>query len=95
MMSVLAFGFALAGFAALALAMHRHARQVWHRALRPGLQSLLRIMGAGLLAASFAASAADAGWAIGSVLWLGWLTAAALIVGMVLTYWPQRVRRSA
>jgi hypothetical protein len=94
-MSVLAFGFALAGFAALALAMHRHYRQVWHRALRTGAQVTLRIAGAVLLAASFAASIADAGWAIGPVLWLGWLTAAALIVAVALSYWPQRARRSA
>ena len=94
-MSIVAFGFALAGFAALALAMHRHYRQVWHRALRTGAQVILRIAGAALLAASFAASIADAGWAIGPVLWFGWLTAAALIVAMALTWWPQRTRRPA
>lgn len=95
MTSLLAFACALGGFAALALAMHRHYRQVRHRGLRPGLQGLLRIAGAVLLAASFAASVADAGWAIGPVLWLGWLTAAALTVVMALTCWPQRASRPA
>ncbi len=95
MMDVLAFGLSLSGFAALALAMHRHYRQVRHRALGRGTQILLRSLGALLLAASFAASIAKAGWAIGPVLWLGWLTAAALIVALLLTYWPKQARRAA
>jgi hypothetical protein len=91
MMSLVAFILALAGFAALALAMHRHYRHVRHHALGTGTQILLRLTGAGSLAASFAACIADAGWAIGPVLWLGWLTAAALTVALGLTFWPRRI----
>lgn len=81
---------ALAGFAALALAMHRHQRQIWHRTLGRGAGGWLRLAGAGGLAASFAASVTAAGWAVGPVLWLGWLTAAALTVALALTWWPRR-----
>ncbi len=92
MMTLLALIFALAGFAALSLGMHRHYRQVRHRALTARVQILLRTLGVGALAVSFAASIADAGWSIGPVLWLGWLTAAAMVVALALTWWPQAKR---
>lgn len=94
MMTAAAFGFALLSFAALALGMHRHYRQVFQRAPRRGLQILLRVLGTALLAASFAASVADAGWAIGAVLWFGCLTAAALGVALTLTWWPKPAARA-
>jgi hypothetical protein len=89
MMDLSAFLLALAGFAALALAMHRHQRHVFHRALGRGADLLLRSLGVAGLAASFAASVASTGWVIGPVLWFGWLTAAALTVALALTWWPQ------
>ncbi len=93
MMSVLAFATAFLGFAALALGMHRHYRQVFHGALRNGPQILLRGLGTVLLTASFAASVTHAGWAIGAVLWLGCLTAAALSIAMALSYGPKSAAR--
>lgn len=95
MTDLLAFLLALAGFAALSLAMHRHQRHVFHRALSHGADVLLRILGVAGLAASFAASVAGAGWSIGPVLWFGWLTAAALMVVLALTWWPQAQRTPA
>lgn len=93
MMTVVTFGSALLGFAALALGMHRHYRQLWHRPLHSSTQLLLRSLGAVLLMASFATSVAHAGWAIGAVLWLGCLTVAALSLAMALTYWPKSAAR--
>jgi purine-cytosine permease-like protein len=94
-MNLIALILAFAGFTALALGMHRHYRQLRHRALRSTTQILLRVLGAALLTASFAASIADAGWAIGPVLWLGWLTAAALTVALLLTWWPPQAKRTS
>lgn len=94
-MTLLALIFALAGFAALALGMHRHYRQVFQLTLRSGLQILLRLLGAVLLTASFVASVAQDGWAIGAVLWFGCLTLAALIVAAALSCWPRQVGRRA
>lgn len=89
MMALLAFALACTGFAALALAMDRHHRQVWQRPA-PGRRGvLLRVAGAVALGASLAACIAHSGWAVGAVLWLGLLSATASAVALVLTYRPQ------
>lgn len=77
---VLALALACAGFAALALAMERHHRQVWHRAPGRGLCWSLRLAGAGGLGAALAVCVACAGVAVGVVLWAGLLSAAAVLV---------------
>lgn len=61
MMALLAFALACAGFAALALALDRHHRQVWQRGVSEHWRTLLRVAGTVGLGSSLAASVADAG----------------------------------
>ena len=79
----------LAGFVALALAMERHHRQVWQRAPSRKQSLLLRCAGVIGLGAALAACVAHAGWATGTVIWLGLMTVAALAVALVLSYRPR------
>lgn len=79
----------LAGFVALALAMERHHRQVWQRAPSRKQCLLLRCAGVIGLGAALAACVAHAGWATGTVIWLGLMTVAALTVALVLSYRPR------
>ncbi len=91
MMTLLAFTLTLLGFAALALAMDRHHRQVRRTAPAGWLRWLLRGVGTLALAASLAACVADSGWGTGWVVWFGLLSAAATMIVLSLTYWPQRI----
>lgn len=90
-----AFVLGFAGLAALALAMDRHHRQVWPRGLPRHRRVLWRLAGVAGLLASFAVCAAQAGWAVGAVLWLGLLSAAAPMVTLVLSYRPDWLARAA
>ena len=83
---------ALAGFAALGLAMHKHHRAVFGEPASRRLMIALRSTGWVLLALSFAASVAGSGWAVGPVLWLGLLTLAALAVALLLTFGARKAR---
>ncbi len=74
---LLALLLSLAGFVALALAMERHHRQVWQRAPSRKQCMLLRCFGITGLGAALAACVAHAGWATGTVIWLGLMTVAA------------------
>lgn len=89
MMALLAFALACTGFAALALAMDRHHRQVWQRPASGRQRVLLRVLGTVCLGASLVACIAYSGWSVGIVLWLGLLSAAVPAVALVLTYQPR------
>lgn len=82
----LAFAASVAGFAALALAMSRHHKQVWRREPSRRRQWLLRLAGWALLLASLGLCMAQAGWSGGLVGWVGLLTLAALLVTFALAW---------
>jgi hypothetical protein len=78
-----------AGWAALALAMDRHHRQLWRHAPSGNRSIALRAAGGAGLALSFAACIPHWGWAIGPVAWFGVLFASALGFVLLLTYAPR------
>lgn len=82
----LAFVSSVAGFAALALAMSRHHKQVWRREPSRRRQFLLRLAGWALLLVSLGLCKAHAGWSGGLVWWFGLLTVAALLVAFALAW---------
>lgn len=84
---------AIFGFAALALSMHKHHRDVFGAPPTHARRLPLRVAGWVLLGLSFAPCIAQAGWAIGIVLWLGLLTAAALAIVLLVTSLPSAKRR--
>lgn len=87
----LVFAASLAGFCALSLAMDRHREDVYGRGSTPGRwRRWLQLGGAVLLCLSLGGSLRVAGSAIGWVLWLGTLTAAALSTVALLSYAPRR-----
>lgn len=87
----LVFAASLAGFCALSLAMDRHSEDVYGRGSSPGTwRRWLQLGGTVLLCLSLAASLQAAGSAIGWVLWLGALTAAALATVGLLGCAPRR-----
>lgn len=84
----------LASFAALAVSMHKHHRDLCGSPLPRGRLILLRCSGWTLLAAALIPAIKGYGASIGIVLWVGGATAAVLAVAMTLTYRP-RLRSSA
>lgn len=84
---------ACCGWTALSLAMDRHYADIHGRGKEPGMATrrLFRAMGTLALLAAFAVCVALEGWTIGPVLCLGTLTAAALILMLLLSYVPHRV----
>ena len=91
MIGLLVFLLAAGGFAALALSMHRHHRDLFGRPPAAARALSLKTAGWALLALSFATCLGLAGRAVGPVLWLGLSTAAAAAVALSLTWLP-RVR---
>jgi hypothetical protein len=79
-MMLVALVLALAGFAALAMAMDRHARDLLRRAPSPRDVRLRRCGGAFALAAAYGVMVAERGALIGTVLWFGLLSLAAAAV---------------
>jgi hypothetical protein len=92
MTALAAFTLAFFGFAALALSMHRHHRDVFGAPPTRARSLALRIAGWVLLGLSLAPCIAQAGWAVGIVRWLGLLTAAALAIVLILTLMPSANR---
>lgn len=83
---------ALAGFAGLSLAMDRHWEALHGRGSSPGNKTpWLQGAGAAGLLLSLLASLALKGATQGWVLWLGALTAGALVVVLTLTYHAPRL----
>ncbi|MCC7645742.1 MULTISPECIES: DUF3325 domain-containing protein [unclassified Janthinobacterium] len=90
-----ALGLSYAGMASLSLAMDRHHGQVWSRDAAPGVRRALQLAGAVLLA--LAIWPCVAGWSVtvGIVAWLGFISAGALLVALLLPYAPRLLLRSS
>jgi len=95
-MAVTAWCTAFSGFAALSLAMDRHHEDSYGRGSSPGARRpWLRVAGTLGLLLSLAACLVIRGPTQGWVLWLGVLTAGAVVVIGVLSYAPQRAAKLA
>lgn len=77
-----------AGMAALCLSMDRHHRQVW-AGTAPARQRGLRILGWLLLAVAVWPCIQTWGGPVGVVIWFGLLSAAALLLVLLLPYQPR------
>ncbi|WP_159915431.1 DUF3325 domain-containing protein [Pantoea sp. 18069] len=87
-----AWALAFPAFAALSLAMERHQDQVFGRALASRPTWAWRLAGIALLVLSLVVCAASAwSWSVAISAWLGLLTLAALLTGLVLTYTPSKL----
>ncbi|RIV80920.1 DUF3325 domain-containing protein [Aurantiacibacter xanthus] len=91
MIHLLAIVLSLVGFAALALAMKRHQREVIGRALTDKERHLTRSAGALAIAASLAVAMAAFGAGYGAVAWFGYMSVAAWIVVAALC-WHARLK---
>lgn len=90
--SLLALSLALAGMAGLSFAMDRHHEQLTRlHALSARRRGLLRAAGTALLAAASVPCVAAWGTTVGAVAWLGFLSAGALPVALLLSYRPRGV----
>ena len=90
-----ALGLTYAGMASLSLAMDRHHGQVFGRDAAPSVRRALQLAGSVLLA--LAIWPCVAGWSatVGVVAWLGFLSAGARAVALLLPYAPQLLFRSS
>lgn len=86
MMVALSFLLAFAGFAALSLSMPKHHRDLFGKPSRRATELTFCIAGWLALAGSLTLSIVVAGVSIGVVQWAAFLTLAALIVALLLTY---------
>jgi hypothetical protein len=88
-MSLFPFALTYTGWAALCLAMSRHARDVLGRELPPPHRQGLRVAGWTALSVPLFMVAGRVGWPIGAVEWVGMLTASAVSFVILLTYRPR------
>lgn len=90
-----ALGLSYAGMASLSLAMDRHHGQVFGRDAAVHVRRALQLAGSALLA--LAIWPCVAGWSasVGVVAWLGFLSAGALGVALLLPYAPKLLFRSS
>lgn len=90
--SLLALALAYAGMAGLSFAMDRHYEQLTRLRETPVRHGvMLRVAGIALLMAAIVPCVAAWGAAVGSVAWLGFLSAGALPVALLLPYRPRGV----
>jgi hypothetical protein len=88
--SLLALALAFAGMGALSFAMDRHCEQLTRWRETPRLQRvLLRGLGSLLIAGALAPCLLAWGGSVGTVAWLGFLSAGALCVALLLPYLPR------
>ncbi|MDM0007270.1 DUF3325 domain-containing protein [Variovorax sp. J22G73] len=88
--SLIALALALAGMASLSFAMDRHHEQLTNQRDVPvRARWMLRVAGVALLAAAIAPCVAAWGASVGVVAWLGFLSAGALLVALLLAYRPR------
>lgn len=85
------------GLGCLSLAMQRHHGEVFGRgaALTRASQLQLRVAGWLLLASAYALAVSHFDWGVGSVLWLGTLTLAGLLLILLMAYLPRLTLRLA
>ena len=88
MLMTAAFLTALISLSLMALAMKKHHRQVFGKRPTKGLKTALRICALPPLVISLVLSAELYGWSVGTVLWLGLLNLAAILIAMYFTYAP-------
>lgn len=94
--ALLAFALAFAGMAALGFAMDRHHEQLTQRHETPPLQRrLLRCLGSLLIALALATCWIAWGGSVGTVVWLGFLSASALSVALLMPYLPRAAAAAA
>lgn len=86
---LLAFGLSYGGMAGICLAMDRHHAQVWRRDASPAFRRALQAAGWTLIALAAVPCVRGWGGSVGTVLWLGWLSAAALALVLLLSYRPR------
>ncbi|MDQ0143443.1 DUF3325 domain-containing protein [Cupriavidus necator] len=93
MNALAAFALSLGGFAALALSLERHHAEIHGRGSMPSRAAVarLRLAGAVALMLAWALHIAAQGGPLGTVWWVGTLTASAIIVALGLSYAPRAV----
>jgi len=87
-MTLLSLGLAVAAFALLGLATDEHHRRWCGSRLAADVQQRRRRSAWPVFLVSFALAVADAGWAMGSVLWCGLVMLAAGAVFLFLNFAP-------
>ncbi|SPA33880.1 conserved hypothetical protein; putative membrane protein [Cupriavidus taiwanensis] len=95
MTALAGFALSLAGFAALALSLERHHADIHGRGSMPsrGAVARLRLQGSVALALAWGLHIAAQGGPMGTVSWVGTLTASAIAVALGLSYAPRAVPR--
>lgn len=89
-MDMLALLLSVAGFAALALSMPRHHRDLFGRPPSPRRARALFIAGWVQLIAALMPCIAASGWTIGLTVWFGTLSVAGFAVALVMTLAARR-----
>ena len=81
------------GFSALSLSIQRHYGEIFgrHKVLSRTQNLWLRLLGWLLIAFSYAVSIASQGWGVGSVMWLGMLMLAGLLLVLMTAYLPRLI----
>lgn len=81
------------GFSALSLSIQRHYAEIFgrHKVLSRTQYLSLRLLGWLLIAFSYAVSIASQGWGVGSVMWLGMLMLAGLLLVLMTAYLPRLI----
>jgi len=79
-----------AGMTGLSLAMKRHHDQVWRRKRAVWETPALRLIGTSLLVLALALSVREWGGSVGVVVWLGLVSAGALLVAWLLAFRPRQ-----
>ncbi|GHH54119.1 MAG: DUF3325 domain-containing protein [Gammaproteobacteria bacterium] len=89
----LALALSYSGFAALCLAMEKHQLELYGKdRAGPRRMRALRAAGWLLLSVAFALCVVARGWAVGTVQWLGALTAGAAVLALwLLPYRPRAI----
>lgn len=87
--ALMALSLCYAGMAGLCLAMDRHHGQVWGRDAPPAARWGLRAVGTLLLALALCPCLVAWGATVGVVVWLGFLSAGALLLVGLLPYVPR------